>query len=128
MTTAQNTDTSVLKEAELLRKVYAAFNRRDVEAVLAAMQGDVDWPNGWEGGRVRGKGAVREYWLRQFQALNPRVHPQGFTAESDGRVAVRVHQIVHDVAGNLLFDGVIQHVYEFRDGLIASMEIGNSLS
>jgi hypothetical protein len=29
----------------LLKKAYAAFNARDVEAVLAVMHADVDWPN-----------------------------------------------------------------------------------
>ena len=31
---------------DLLRKTHAAFNARDIEAVLAVMQPDVDWPNG----------------------------------------------------------------------------------
>jgi hypothetical protein len=37
---------------ELLAKTYAAFNARDVDATLAALHSDVDWPNGMEGGRV----------------------------------------------------------------------------
>jgi ketosteroid isomerase-like protein len=110
-------------DVELLRQVYSAFNRREIETVLAKMHPEVDWPNGWEGGREHGKDAVREYWRRQFEVLNPRVEPQGFTSEPDGRVVVKVHQVVHDVAGKLLVDQVIQHVYEIRDGLIRSMEI-----
>jgi hypothetical protein len=39
---------------ELLIRTYRAFNARDVDAVLAAMHEDVDWPNGWEGGHVHG--------------------------------------------------------------------------
>ena len=42
---------------ELLRHMYAAFNRREIDTVLAAMHPDVDWPNGWEGGRVHGHAA-----------------------------------------------------------------------
>jgi ketosteroid isomerase-like protein len=64
---------AIASEIDLLRRVYAAFNRREIEMVLAEMHPDVDWPNGWEGGRVRGTAAVRDYWTRQFQALNPRV-------------------------------------------------------
>jgi ketosteroid isomerase-like protein len=109
-------------EIELLEKLYAAFNRRSIEEVLSSLHPDVDWPNGWEGGRIRGKAAVRDYWKRQFEVLNPRVEPQVFV-EQDGRVAVEVHQVVHDVNGNLLTDQVIHHVYEFRDGLIQRMEI-----
>jgi ketosteroid isomerase-like protein len=110
-------------EVELLQQVYAAFNRREIETVLAKMHAEVDWPNGWEGGREHGKDAVREYWRRQFAELDPHVEPRGFATEPDGRIAVKVHQVVHDRAGKLLVDQIIEHVYEIRDGLIRSMEI-----
>ena len=110
-------------EIDLLRKVYAAFNRREFETVLAAMHSDVDWPNGMEGGRVLGTAAVREYWKRQFESLDPRVEPQSFSTEKDGRIAVGVHQVVHDKSGTLLVDQTIQRVYEINGGLIRSMEI-----
>jgi ketosteroid isomerase-like protein len=45
--------------------MYAAFNARDVDAVLAAMTPDVDWPKTWGGGRAIGREQVREYWKRQ---------------------------------------------------------------
>ena len=38
----------------LVHSLYAAFNARDIDTVLAAMAPDVDWPNGWKGGRVAG--------------------------------------------------------------------------
>lgn len=118
------TETRTLEtEIELLRRVYAAFNRREIEDVLATMHPQVDWPNGMEGGRVLGTGAVREYWRRQFEILNPRVEPQGFMKESDGRIAVSVHQVVRDKGGKLLVDQIIQHVYDIQDGQIRSMEI-----
>lgn len=110
-------------EVELLRRIYAAFNRREIDSVLAAMHPEVDWPNGMEGGRVLGTTAVREYWRRQFEVLNPRVEPTNFAVETDGRIAVGVHQVVHDKDGNLVVDQRIQHVYEIREGRIRSMEI-----
>ena len=110
-------------EVELLRGVYRAFNRREIETVLSAMHSEVDWPNGMEGGRVLGRAAVRDYWTRQFGLLDPRVEPQNFTTEADGRIAVDVHQVVHDKSGKLVVDQMVQHVYEIRDGLIRSMEI-----
>jgi ketosteroid isomerase-like protein len=114
---------AVAAEIELLQRMYAAFNRRDIEQVLSAMQENVDWPNGMEGGRVLGKSAVRDYWTRQFQVLDPNVQPKKFTREADGRVAIDVHQVVRDKSGELVVDQMIQHVYQFRDGLIQSMEI-----
>jgi ketosteroid isomerase-like protein len=116
-------DQTIAAEVELLRVVYAAFNRREIEIVLGLMHGDVDWPNGMEGGRVHGKTAVREYWTRQFKVVSSRVEPQDFRREADGRIAVDVHQVVHDLSGKLLADQMVQHVYEIRDGLIQSMEI-----
>jgi ketosteroid isomerase-like protein len=114
---------AVSPEIELLQKAYTAFNRREIEIVLALMHADVDWPNGMEGGRVLGKDAVRDYWTRQFEVVQSQVEPKKFAKEADGRVAIDVHQVVHDNAGKLLADQMVQHVYEIRDGLIRSMEI-----
>src|SRR5438552_8569368 len=107
----------------LLRRAYAAFNARDVDAVLALMHRDVDWPNAWEGGRIRGHAAVRSDWARQFEAIDARVEPLGFSLEPDGRMAVDVHRAVRDRSGALVADRPEQHVYRVRDGLIESMEV-----
>jgi ketosteroid isomerase-like protein len=103
--------------------LYAAFNARDVPALLAAMAPDVIWPNGWEGGIVRGRDAVRDYWKRQWSQINPIVTPTVVEREADGRIAVRVHQIVRDGEGNTVTDGQVTHVYRLRDGLVQDMEI-----
>jgi ketosteroid isomerase-like protein len=108
---------------ELLRSMYVAFNARDIGGVLAAMTEDVDWPNGWEGGRLAGHDAVRDYWTRQWSAIDPRVEPVQIGSRADGRVAVEVHQLVRDVDGAVLADGTVMHVYEMRSGLVARMDI-----
>ena len=64
---------------QVLRAAYRAFNARDVEAAVALMQPEVDWPNAWEGGRVLGRAAVRGYWTTQFTAISSKVDPEGFT-------------------------------------------------
>ena len=110
-------------EEEILRRAYEAFNARDVEAVLVLMHPEVDWPNGMEGGRVRGHAGVRDYWQRQFGMIDSRVEPRGFETDSAGRVVVDVHQVVRDPDGELLSEGAVQHVYSIRDGLIERMEI-----
>jgi ketosteroid isomerase-like protein len=108
---------------ELLRAIYAAFNERDIGAVLRQMTEDVDWPNAWEGGRVHGHDGVRDYWTRQWAAINPTVEPVAFTTQSDGGVAVEVHQVAHSLDGTLLGEGRVLHLYTFRDGLIARMDV-----
>jgi hypothetical protein len=107
----------------LLRDLYAAFNARNVDAVLAALHPDVDWPNAFEGGRVVGRAQVRDYWRRQFAQIDPRVEPRSFADAGDGRVAVTVHQLVRDLDGTLLADREVTHVYAFRDDLIVGMDV-----
>jgi ketosteroid isomerase-like protein len=87
------------------------------------MDPDVDWPNGMEGGREHGHAAVRAYWTRQFELIDSHVEPLAMTPEADGRIRVDVHAVVRDLDGNLLSEGDVQHVYTFRDGLVAHMEI-----
>ena len=112
-----------MTDQELLINTYRAFNARDLDAVLAFMREDVDWPNGWEGGRVYGRQGVRDYWTRQWAAIDPRVEPVGFGVDNEGRVVVEVHQVVRDLDGNVIAEGMVEHVYLIEDGLIKSMEI-----
>jgi hypothetical protein len=86
------------------------------------MHPDIDWPNGMEGGRVHGHDGVREYWVRQWQVVDPHVDPVGFTDE-DGRTVVDVHQVIRDMSGTLLLDRTVQHVYTITGGLITHMDI-----
>ena len=108
---------------ELLRALYAAFNARDMQAVLAALADDVDWPNAWEGGRLHGRAAVGDYWTRQWAEIDPKVEPAGFALRPDGRVAVEVDQTVRDRDGALLGEGRVRHVYALRDGLVTAMHV-----
>ena len=70
------------KYEALLRLAYDAFNARDIEAAVELMHPEVDWPNAWEGSRVIGKGAIRDYWTRQFTTLSSNVQPEEFTEEA----------------------------------------------
>ena len=107
----------------VLRRLYEAFNARDVDAVLAHLHPDVDWPNAWEGGRVHGRDAVAGYWRRQFAAIDPQVTPERFTTRDDGRVAVDVHQLVRSRDGAVVADQHVVHVYDVRDGLVVRMDV-----
>jgi hypothetical protein len=111
------------KRLDMLRAMYAAFNARDIDAVLAQMTDDVDWPNAWEGGRLAGRAAVREYWTRQWAEIEGTVEPIELTERPDGTVAVRVHQVVRSPDGKLLDDREVVHVYAFRGDLVARMDV-----
>src|SRR6188508_1174498 len=108
----------------LLRSAYDAFNTRDVEAAVRLMHPEVDWPNAWEGGRVVGRDAVREYWKRQFSVILSQVEPKDFTEEANGSITVDVHQVVHDArTGEVLSDSQVRHRYRIEDGMIVRMDV-----
>jgi hypothetical protein len=106
-----------------LLDLYRAFNARDVDAVLAAMSPDVDWPNGWQGGRVAGRDAVRDYWQRQWAEIRPRVTPTAVRERPDGTVEVAVHQVVRDPSGAIVAIADVRHVYTFTGGLVERMDL-----
>lgn len=106
-----------------LQSLYEAFNARDIEAVLAAMQPDVQWANGLERGFVYGRDAVREYWIRQFETMQPHLTILGFQTDAGGREVVTVHQIVRDLQGALLLEQKVQHRFSLQNGLVELFEI-----
>jgi nuclear transport factor 2 (NTF2) superfamily protein len=116
-------DHEIADRQRQLTDLYVAFNKRDIPTLLTAMASDVLWPNGWEGGTVRGHDEVRAYWTRQWAQIEPTVAPTAFRTESDGRIAVTVQQVVRDKAGMTLANQTVTHVYRFVDDLVAEMEI-----
>ena len=111
------------KYQDLLEQAYDAFNARDIDVAVLLMDTDVQWPNGWEGGYVQGHDEVRDYWIRQWKEINPIVKPVSFKENPDGQIEVQVHQIVKDLSGNILFDGIVNHIYTFNNEKVKRMEI-----
>jgi hypothetical protein len=84
----------------------------------------VDWPNAWEGGRVKGRAAVESYWARQFEQISSRVEPLAFSREGDGSIAVDVHQVVRDASsGEVLSDSRVVHRWRLEEGLVVRMDV-----
>src|SRR5689334_6480699 len=77
----------------MLETPYEHFNARDIAAILPFLSTDVEWPNGWEGGYVRGHAAVRDYWTRQWREIDSTVVPTDYTTREDGRICVTVRQV-----------------------------------
>lgn len=113
----------MMQPQDLIRTAYAAFNARDIPTVLATFHPQVRWSRAWEGDYALGHDEVREYWLRQWQELNPKVEPTSIQERADGRLEVAVHQVVHDMEGKLLFEGPVKHLYTVQDGLLKQMDI-----
>jgi ketosteroid isomerase-like protein len=103
--------------------MYALFNAREMDALLAVMAPDVLWANAMEGGHEHGREAVRAYWTRQWAAFDPNVEPMRFEEQADGSVDVEVHQVVKDLEGKVLADMMVEHVFRVEDGLVKRFDV-----
>jgi len=108
---------------ELVRRAYSAFNERDVDAAVALMDPEVDWPNVPKGGFVHGQEQVRHHWREQFRQADPRIELAGVTEKDDGRVEAQVRQIVRAPDGSKLSDDRVVHVFTFAGERIRRMEV-----
>ncbi|MES2881443.1 MAG: nuclear transport factor 2 family protein [Bacteroidota bacterium] len=108
---------------DLMKKAYTAFNQRDIDAALSTMHPHIQWSKAWEGGYITGHDEIKKYWTRQWAEINPKVEPINFTRRTNGSLAVAVHQQVKDLKGNVMFDGMVYHIFTFVDGLIRTMDI-----
>ena len=114
---------NISKAQDLLVFIYDAFNRRDIEPILAVMDPNVEWPNGMEGGWIHEREQVRTYWLRQWKVVDPQVTPVRFERDEKDRIVVHVKQLVRDLNGAILFDRMVRHIYTIKGDLISRMDI-----
>ncbi|QIK65544.1 nuclear transport factor 2 family protein [Nocardioides sp. HDW12B] len=109
--------------ADGVRALYQSFNERDLDAVLATMAPDVDWPNGWEGGRLLGRDQVADYWRRQWREIRPTTVVGAIDERADGTVEARVRIVVRDLGGTVLARSDVTHVYEFDGPHVRRMTV-----
>ncbi|MBB2752577.1 UNVERIFIED_ORG: ketosteroid isomerase-like protein [Rhizobium aethiopicum] len=119
-------------DVEMIRRIYARFNARDIDAVLAALSDNVAWANGMEGGYIHGRAAVRDYWTRQWAVISPHVEPVAFEKTEDGAVVVEVIQSVFDLDGRPLErqthglkDKTVTHIFRLEGDKIIRFDIGD---
>ena len=111
---------------DLIRKAYGAFNARDIPTVLSTFHPQVRWARAWEGDYATGHDEVQEYWLRQWQEIDPHVETIRFTECADNEIEVAVHQVVKDMQGQVVFDGMVKHIILIQDGLLKQMDVEGS--
>ena len=109
----------------IIEQAYSAFNGRVIDGALALMTEDVSWPKASEGGRVVGKEEIRAYWTRQWGEFDGHVELVEITEEDGGKIRVRVHQLVKNLQGDVIWDGEVLHVFSVNAGLIAAMDLGD---
>jgi hypothetical protein len=103
--------------------LYDRFNARDIDGVLSALAENVAWANGMDGGHVRGREAVREYWTRQWAVIDPHVDPIHVGETNAGSMLVNVHQVVKDLEGKVLLDETIAHRFQLEGDFVTRFDI-----
>ncbi|MEH7849652.1 nuclear transport factor 2 family protein [Rhizobium laguerreae] len=121
-------------DVEMIKRIYASFNARDIDAVLAVLSDNVAWANGMDGGHVHGRQTVRDYWTRQWAVISPHVEPVAFKETEDGAVAVEVIQSVFDLDGRPLEgqshglkDKTVTHIFRMEGEKIVRFDIRDGL-
>lgn len=118
------TSTSDVQEdhRELLLHAYAAYNSQNVEALLALVSDDVDWPDD-DGGRLHGKAEVRTYWTEQWTRTRTHDEPMSFDHLTDDRIAVHIRQVVRSLDGSTVSQGDFLHIHRIESMRISRMDI-----
>ena len=106
-------------DRQFLQNLYDAFNKREIETIVAVMHPDVKWANGLEGGFVYGRDAVREYWTNQFKNIQVQLETLKFETDEKNRNVVTVHQIVKNLQGNLLADMTVKQIFTIKNDSLA---------
>ncbi len=106
---------------ELLLQAYAAYNRQDLEALVALVSDNVDWPD--DGGRLHGKDEVRAYWTEQWARTRTHDEPVAFSRRDDGRIAVLISQVVRSPDGSVISEGHFLHLHRLEGNRIARLDI-----
>src|SRR5687768_9232702 len=111
----------------LIQQLYAAFQRGDVEAVLATMAPTIDWrsvgdPEDWPGfGERRGIDEVRGYFAAiaeelDFTGFEVRdIDPAGHNPAGDDKVLAEGISSFTFKQGGVAHDAEWAHIFTFRE-------------
>jgi ketosteroid isomerase-like protein len=112
----------LVREAALIEQVqagYDAWERRDIDALLAGLDADIEWvePPDAPGGVHRGRDAVRAVLKETLATWNLRFEVQRIVPWADGLVVLlTAHATGHSSGVSL--DAEAGHVITLRDGKI----------
>jgi ketosteroid isomerase-like protein len=108
------------ENVELTRRAFQAFNRRDLDAVLASLHAEVEaFPRlaAVEGG-YRGHDGVRRWWAELLRAF-PDFHVQILEMRDLGDFMILALRLRgHGAGSDTPVDTVVWHVNQFRDGKV----------
>ena len=108
----------------LIETLYARFNARDVDGVLALLAPDVRWAKAMGGGYAEGHAGVRDYWTAQWAVVDPTVTPTAVTRDGPDAWRVQVRQVIRDLDGRILADDSdVVHLFTLRDERVTRFDV-----
>ncbi len=109
------------QDRRLLARAYAAYNRQDLDALLALVSDDIEWPDGPR--TLHGRAQVRTYWGDQWSRTRTHDEPVTYAKQADGRTAVTIDQVVYALDGAVLSRGHFLHLHRLDAGRITAMRL-----
>ncbi|SSC25815.1 SnoaL-like domain-containing protein [Klenkia terrae] len=91
--------------------------------MVARLHPQVDWPEPWSGGRLRGPAAVAGHLADQRRDVRFTVVPL-HVVQTHQAAVVTVHQVVRDADGDPLSDTTVLHTLTLDDGLVRRLDVG----
>lgn len=111
---------------QLVEDVYAAFAHGDIDAVMAAMDPDVEWVTPatlpWSRGTYRGREQLGEYLASFAAALeDPEVQPSELQLLDGERVIALGMERARARATGAPFEAHFVHLWALRNGRVTAM-------
>ena len=113
----------MLPQERLIRECYAAFNAGRYDKLPVYFAPDVDWPNMLEGTTLHGPAAVVDYWHQLRNVHHHTYEVKHFRHPSPDQVIVSLVRTIYSPTGEMISQGLIHHVLEFRNGLLSKMHV-----
>lgn len=111
------------KNVEIVRSIYAATNRRDWDGVFRDQHPDTEQILPSPTGRYRGREEIQRYWEDLMAAFDEGIAEPEEVLESGDQVVVVVKTRARPRGSSAEIEIRNGHLWTFRDGKVASMQV-----
>jgi len=106
-----------------IARLHQALDRDDIDAAVALLHPDVDWFDMLEGAPLKGREAVRGFWVRRRTTVKVDVSLVAFEDLPDDRIAIKVLIAARKPGSQGLWaEEMVTYLLRFEGDLIRHME------